>query len=216
MVRPNQEAIDTFISITGAPEAVAISMLESNELALKNEQERRNLMVDWTLERGKAKSCKCFEYRVVFFSWLQKNVCDVWPAIMDKEHAGDLNTAVNAYFSEGDRKDGIGGGGGMLMSALRSQILGVRNYCRIVSLTFYFDFSMTYIGAGMICSHLVNLSLLLGAVLSWGVMWPLIGGLKGEWFPATLPALQLYQKAASRMVTRRRALQFSEDTIFDC
>ena len=46
---------------------------------------------------------------------------------------------------------------------------------------------MTYIGAGMICSHLVNLSLLLGAVLSWGVMWPLIGGLKGEWFPATLP-----------------------------
>ncbi|XP_007039161.2 PREDICTED: metal-nicotianamine transporter YSL3 [Theobroma cacao] len=53
--------------------------------------------------------------------------------------------------------------------------------------SFYFDFSMTYIGAGMICSHLVNLSLLLGAVLSWGVMWPLIGGLKGEWFAATLP-----------------------------
>ncbi|KAL6132239.1 hypothetical protein ACLB2K_070610 [Fragaria x ananassa] len=52
--------------------------------------------------------------------------------------------------------------------------------------TFYFDFSMTYIGAGMICSHLVNLSLLLGAVLSWGIMWPLIKGLKGEWFPATL------------------------------
>ncbi|KAF2299379.1 hypothetical protein GH714_031777 [Hevea brasiliensis] len=53
--------------------------------------------------------------------------------------------------------------------------------------SFYFDFSMTYIGAGMICSHLVNLSLLLGAVLSWGIMWPLIGGLKGYWFPATVP-----------------------------
>lgn len=39
----------------------------------------------------------------------------------------------------------------------------------------------------MICSHLVNLSLLLGAVLSWGVMWPLIGGLKGKWFPSSLP-----------------------------
>nr|AEQ28192.1 yellow stripe-like protein 3 [Malus baccata var. xiaojinensis] len=52
--------------------------------------------------------------------------------------------------------------------------------------SFYFDFSMTYIGAGMICSHLVNLSLLLGAILSWGVMWPLIRGLKGEWFPATV------------------------------
>ena len=57
----------------------------------------------------------------------------------------------------------------------------------IVFCRFYFDFSMTYIGAGMICSHLVNLSLLLGAVLSWGIMWPLISGLKGEWFPKTLP-----------------------------
>uniref|UniRef100_A0A2P2PMY8 Oligopeptide transporter n=1 Tax=Rhizophora mucronata TaxID=61149 RepID=A0A2P2PMY8_RHIMU len=35
----------------------------------------------------------------------------------------------------------------------------------------------------MIVSHLVNISLLLGAVLSYGVMWPLIGHLKGEWFP---------------------------------
>ncbi|CAI9772025.1 unnamed protein product [Fraxinus pennsylvanica] len=53
--------------------------------------------------------------------------------------------------------------------------------------TFYFDFSMTYIGAGMICSHLVNLSLLLGAVLSWGVMWPLIHKQNGEWFPSSIP-----------------------------
>ncbi|TVU15027.1 hypothetical protein EJB05_38527, partial [Eragrostis curvula] len=50
--------------------------------------------------------------------------------------------------------------------------------------TFFFDFSLTYVGAGMICSHLVNLSLLLGAVLSWGVMWPLIGKQKGNWYSA--------------------------------
>ncbi|XP_047965610.1 metal-nicotianamine transporter YSL3-like [Salvia hispanica] len=48
--------------------------------------------------------------------------------------------------------------------------------------TFFFDFSMTYVGAGMICSYLVNVSLLLGVVLSWGVMWPLIGRRKGDWF----------------------------------
>ncbi|XP_022875388.1 metal-nicotianamine transporter YSL3-like isoform X2 [Olea europaea var. sylvestris] len=47
--------------------------------------------------------------------------------------------------------------------------------------------SMTYIGAGMICSHLVNLSLLLGAMLSYGVMWPIISELKGVWFPETIP-----------------------------
>ncbi|KAI3944030.1 hypothetical protein MKW98_015182 [Papaver atlanticum] len=52
--------------------------------------------------------------------------------------------------------------------------------------SFFFDFSMTYIGAGMICSHLVNLSTLFGSVLSWGVMWPLIRGQKGEWYPATI------------------------------
>ncbi|XP_075513326.1 metal-nicotianamine transporter YSL3-like isoform X2 [Primulina tabacum] len=46
--------------------------------------------------------------------------------------------------------------------------------------------TMTYVGAGMICSHTVNLSLLFGAVLSWGVMWPLISEKKGDWFPQNL------------------------------
>uniref|UniRef100_A0A0C9S916 TSA: Wollemia nobilis Ref_Wollemi_Transcript_9812_2388 transcribed RNA sequence n=1 Tax=Wollemia nobilis TaxID=56998 RepID=A0A0C9S916_9CONI len=53
---------------------------------------------------------------------------------------------------------------------------------------FYFDFSMTYVGAGMICPHLVNLSLLFGAVISWGIMWPLIHNNEGHWYPAGLPA----------------------------
>lgn len=45
---------------------------------------------------------------------------------------------------------------------------------------------MTYVGTGMICSHLVSLSLLFGAVLSWGLMWPLISKLKGDWFPENI------------------------------
>ncbi|XP_072988681.1 probable metal-nicotianamine transporter YSL9 isoform X1 [Typha latifolia] len=53
--------------------------------------------------------------------------------------------------------------------------------------TFFFDFSLTYVGAGMICSHIVNISLLLGAILSWGIMWPLISELKGDWYPGSLP-----------------------------
>ncbi|KAL7165663.1 hypothetical protein ACSBR2_041359 [Camellia fascicularis] len=52
--------------------------------------------------------------------------------------------------------------------------------------TFYFDFSMTYVGTGTICPHIVNLSTLLGAVLSWGVMWPLLANFKGLWFPSTI------------------------------
>ncbi|KAG6504079.1 probable metal-nicotianamine transporter YSL9 [Zingiber officinale] len=54
--------------------------------------------------------------------------------------------------------------------------------------TFFFDFSLTYVGAGMICSHIVNLSLLLGAVMSWGIMWPLLSRLKGDWYSDSLPA----------------------------
>ncbi|KAL6652352.1 hypothetical protein ACP70R_011277 [Stipagrostis hirtigluma subsp. patula] len=57
---------------------------------------------------------------------------------------------------------------------------------------FYFDFSPTYVGVGMICSHLVNISVLLGAILSWGIMWPLIAKKKGIWFSADLDDSSLH------------------------
>ncbi|KAM0839517.1 hypothetical protein ACQ4PT_060264 [Festuca glaucescens] len=53
--------------------------------------------------------------------------------------------------------------------------------------SFFFDFNLTYVGAGMICPHLINISLLLGSILSWGIMWPLIADLKGNWYSADLP-----------------------------
>ena len=56
---------------------------------------------------------------------------------------------------------------------------------------FYFDFSTTYIGAGMICPHIVNVSVLLGGILSWGVLWPLIAKKRGSWFDAELPDTSL-------------------------
>ncbi|CAA6655762.1 unnamed protein product [Spirodela intermedia] len=49
---------------------------------------------------------------------------------------------------------------------------------------FYFDFSATYVGVGMICPYLVNISVLLGGILSWGLMWPLIEKREGDWYPA--------------------------------
>ncbi|AQK44939.1 putative metal-nicotianamine transporter YSL7 [Zea mays] len=52
---------------------------------------------------------------------------------------------------------------------------------------FYFDFSTTYVGAGMICPHTVNVSVLLGGILSWGLLWPLIAQKRGSWFDAKLP-----------------------------
>jgi len=52
---------------------------------------------------------------------------------------------------------------------------------------FFFDFSATYIGAGMICPYIVNISVLVGGILSWGIMWPLIQNKKGDWYSAELP-----------------------------
>ncbi|CAL5017323.1 unnamed protein product [Urochloa decumbens] len=52
--------------------------------------------------------------------------------------------------------------------------------------TFYFDFSATYIGCGLICSHTVNCSTLLGAIVSWGFLWPYVSTKAGDWYPANL------------------------------
>ncbi|XP_076893073.1 putative metal-nicotianamine transporter YSL6 isoform X1 [Bidens hawaiensis] len=52
--------------------------------------------------------------------------------------------------------------------------------------TFYFDFSPTYVGCGLICSHIVNCSVLFGAIISWGFLWPFITTRAGDWYPADL------------------------------
>ncbi|XP_058103080.1 probable metal-nicotianamine transporter YSL6 [Magnolia sinica] len=52
--------------------------------------------------------------------------------------------------------------------------------------TFYFDFSPTYIGCGLICPHIVNCSVLLGAIISWGFLWPFISKRAGDWYPDDL------------------------------
>ncbi|XP_077226564.1 putative metal-nicotianamine transporter YSL6 [Tasmannia lanceolata] len=52
--------------------------------------------------------------------------------------------------------------------------------------TFYFDFSPTYIGCGLICPHIVNCSVLLGAIISWGFLWPFISTYAGDWYPDNL------------------------------
>ncbi|KAK1296716.1 putative metal-nicotianamine transporter YSL12 [Acorus calamus] len=51
---------------------------------------------------------------------------------------------------------------------------------------FYFDFSAVYVGVGMLSPYMVNISLLLGSIISWGFMWPLIGERKGDWYHASL------------------------------
>ncbi|KAK7291308.1 hypothetical protein RIF29_06329 [Crotalaria pallida] len=51
---------------------------------------------------------------------------------------------------------------------------------------FYFDFSAIYIGVGMICPYIINISVLIGGILSWGLMWPLIENKEGDWYKKDL------------------------------
>ncbi|XP_055804588.1 probable metal-nicotianamine transporter YSL7 [Solanum dulcamara] len=57
---------------------------------------------------------------------------------------------------------------------------------------FYFDFSSTYVGVGMLCPYMVNISLLIGAIVSWAIMWPMIEAKKGDWYSAQLSATSLH------------------------
>ena len=44
----------------------------------------------------------------------------------------------------------------------------------------------------MICPYIVNISILLGGILSWGLMWPLIENRKGDWFSAELKPTNMH------------------------
>uniref|UniRef100_J3M5A9 Uncharacterized protein n=2 Tax=Oryza brachyantha TaxID=4533 RepID=J3M5A9_ORYBR len=52
---------------------------------------------------------------------------------------------------------------------------------------FYFDFSATYIGLGIICPILVNFSLLFGSIISWGFLYPYLESKKGQWYHTNSP-----------------------------
>uniref|UniRef100_A0A804MAU1 Metal-nicotianamine transporter YSL7 n=1 Tax=Zea mays TaxID=4577 RepID=A0A804MAU1_MAIZE len=51
----------------------------------------------------------------------------------------------------------------------------------------------------MICPYIVNVSVLLGGILSWGLMWPLIAKKKGSWYPANLEDSSLHGLQAYRV-----------------
>ncbi|KAL2333142.1 hypothetical protein Fmac_014355 [Flemingia macrophylla] len=57
---------------------------------------------------------------------------------------------------------------------------------------FFFDFSTTYVGVGMICPYIINVSLLLGGISSWAIIWPLIDDKKGVWYSAGLKQSSLH------------------------
>lgn len=46
------------------------------------------------------------------------------------------------------------------------------------------DWSINYIGVGMICPHIVNYSMMFGAIFAYGILFPYIDTKKGIWYAA--------------------------------
>lgn len=60
---------------------------------------------------------------------------------------------------------------------IRNVVIQSKLICR-----FFFDFAAIYVGVGMICPYIINISVLLGGIISWGIMWPLIKTKEGDWY----------------------------------
>ncbi|KAK3276314.1 hypothetical protein CYMTET_15600 [Cymbomonas tetramitiformis] len=48
--------------------------------------------------------------------------------------------------------------------------------------TWTFNFEFNYIAVGLLSPHIVNYSMLMGSILSWGFMWPYIKDKAGDWY----------------------------------
>ncbi|XP_020207649.1 probable metal-nicotianamine transporter YSL7 [Cajanus cajan] len=57
---------------------------------------------------------------------------------------------------------------------------------------FYLELSAAYIGIGMMCPHMINVSQLIGGILSTAILWPLIEAKKGDWYSSELKASSMY------------------------
>ena len=62
--------------------------------------------------------------------------------------------------------------------------LGIKAY----NAGWHFDFNLAYVGAGFITPLSVNYSMMVGAIVSWGLAWPLLRNRAGDWYPAGLPS----------------------------
>ncbi|KAL6614236.1 hypothetical protein ACP70R_036506 [Stipagrostis hirtigluma subsp. patula] len=51
---------------------------------------------------------------------------------------------------------------------------------------FFINLNGTYVGVGMISPYLINVSMLVGSIISWGFMWPYITSKRGIWYDANL------------------------------
>lgn len=52
----------------------------------------------------------------------------------------------------------------------------------------------------MICPYMVNISLLIGAIISWGIMWPLIDKKKGDWYASDLLPTSLHGLQGDKVI----------------
>ena len=65
----------------------------------------------------------------------------------------------------------------------------------------------------MICPYIINISVLLGGIISWGLMWPLIEDRQGDWYRADLGSGSLSGIQGYRVNSHSKR-QFHEGFLF--
>ncbi|CAM0957280.1 unnamed protein product [Alopecurus aequalis] len=53
---------------------------------------------------------------------------------------------------------------------------------------FFFDFSPTFIGVGMIVPPMINITFLAGGIASWGILFPFLESKSGQWYHTSSPS----------------------------
>ncbi|XP_040987864.1 probable metal-nicotianamine transporter YSL14 [Juglans microcarpa x Juglans regia] len=54
--------------------------------------------------------------------------------------------------------------------------------------SFYFEFYTVHVGVGMLCPYSTTFSLLVGSILSWGILFPFLRSKRGIWYDSVVDA----------------------------
>ncbi|KAF5478870.1 hypothetical protein F2P56_005397 [Juglans regia] len=78
--------------------------------------------------------------------------------------------------------------------------------------SFYFEFFSIHVGAGMLCPYSTSFSLLVGSILSWGILFPFLRSKRGIWYDAVMDTSYDYRGFGGYRFTLGMAIILGDST----
>eukprot|EP00775_Hariotina_reticulata_P007935 gene7935-8131_t len=89
-------------------------------------------------------------------------------------------------FSRPSMTFATGAAAGQLINTLHTPAMSYHGHKQALNYTWNFDFELSFVGLGLIAPVSVAWSMIVGGIISWGLLWPVFSGKQGSWFPAGL------------------------------